>query len=192
MNPRRDYFDGLAQRWDALPSPPDAGEKANRFVRAAVRNDDRRVLDVGSGTGILVEAMRGLRVVECDLAEGMLRESRHKWGAIPEGWVCADALIPPFKRVFDTVLCFGVLPHLGDPREALRALITCLRPGGGIAIGHMMSSDELNAFHGQLDGPVKHDRIVPVPDLAAILESLGGRITAAEESPGWYFVRAEF
>lgn len=192
MNPKREYFDALAAGWDALPAPPDAAARAERFVRGALRPEDRWVLDAGCGTGILVGAIAGVRPVEFDFAEAMLRENRRKWVSRAGGWVCGDALRPPFGPVFDCVLCFGILPHLGGAEKALHALRTCLRRGGAIAIGHMMSSNELNEFHSQLDGPVNQDHILPADELCRVIEGMGGRITGAEESAGWYFVRAEF
>ena len=78
MNPRREYFDNLAQQWDSLPSPPDAAERAARFVAAAVDLTGGRVLDVGCGTGILREAMPDVRLVEMDISAAMLAENRRK------------------------------------------------------------------------------------------------------------------
>lgn len=191
MNPRREYFDNLAQQWDSLPSPPDAAERAARFVAAAADLSGGRVLDVGCGTGILREAMPDVRLVEMDISAAMLAENRRKRDGNGADWVCADALHPPFRAAFDRVLCYGVLPHLGDPRCALATLLDCVRPGGAIAVGHMMSSEELNALHAGLEGPVAHDRAAPAEEIARVLESLGARVAAAEERPGWYFVRAE-
>ncbi len=189
MNPRRDYFDAIAPRWDELPAPPDAAAKVARFARAAVRPGDNRILDAGSGTGILLSALDRARIVECDISEAMLREGRRKWRDRAAS-VCADVLRPPFREAFDCVLCFGVLPHLGNTPRALGALLGCLKPGGTIAIGHMMSSDELNAFHSVLDGPVNQDRLVPARDLADVLLALGALPIIVEEEPGWYFIRA--
>jgi 2-polyprenyl-3-methyl-5-hydroxy-6-metoxy-1,4-benzoquinol methylase len=191
MNPRRDYFDSIAAGWDSLPAPPDAADRAARFVAAAVDLTEGRILDAGCGTGILVDAMPRVRVTEMDISTAMLAENRRKRSRNGIEWICADALQPPFGAVFDRVLCYGVLPHLGDPHRALAALLACVRPGGAIAVGHMMSSDELNALHSGMTGPVAADHAEPAGEIARVLASLGARVVAAEERPGWYFVRAE-
>lgn len=191
MNPRRDYFDSIAAEWDSLPAPPDAADRAARFVAAAADLAEGRILDAGCGTGILIDAMPRVRVTEMDISTAMLAENRRKRSRNGIEWICADALQPPFGAVFDRVLCYGVLPHLGDPRRALASLLACVRPGGAIAVGHMMSSGELNALHESLEGPVAADHAEPAEEIARVLASLGARVVAAEERPGWYFVRAE-
>ncbi len=195
MQSKRDYFNELAPAWDGIPTPPDAEEKARRFVREALHPADRIVLDLGCGTGILVPALldhNPARIVECDFAEGMLAENRRKWRDGRIGRVCADALALPFEaESLDAVLCFGVLPHLGHAADAIQELLRCLRPGGTIAVGHLMDSEELNRFHAGLGGPVRNDRIVPARDLALLLRLLGTVPARADECPGWYFVQAE-
>jgi len=194
---RRQYFNALADRWDSLPAPPDAPVRVARFVRQAIRPGDRLILDVGCGTGILLGALVGAagpaaRIVETDVAERMLAENRRKRPEEAIARVCAEALRLPFAPAgFDAVLCFGVLPHLGEAEPALAELWRYVRPGGTLTAGHLMDSAELNAFHGALEGPVRHDRLPTAARLAEILSSLGASVRAAEEAPGWYFVAAE-
>jgi malonyl-CoA O-methyltransferase len=191
----RDYFDALAPRWDTLPAPADAGEKARRFIERAVPASAARVLDIGSGTGLLLAHLKsarpGLRaVVEVDLAEAMLREARAK-GDASASFVCADAArLPLAASSFDAVLCFGVLPHIHDLDAACRGFLDALKPGGVLAVGHMMDSATLNGFHAALDAPVSGDRIEPAATLARRLTALGARLDVVEEEPGWYFLAA--
>jgi len=191
----REYFDALAPCWDTLPAPPDAGEKVRRFVERAVPPAAACVLDIGSGTGLLLEHLKsarpGLRaVVEVDLAEAMLREARAK-APCRASFVCADAArLPLAGASFDAVLCFGVLPHIHDLDAACRGFLAVLKPGGVLAVGHMMDSATLNGFHAALDGPVSGDRIEPAATLARRLTALGARVDVAEEEPGWYFLAA--
>ena len=54
-------------------------------------------------------------VVEVDFAVEMLRENARKFADRRVSRVCADALrLPAASGAFDLVLCFGILPHLGD------------------------------------------------------------------------------
>jgi len=197
MNLKRRYFNELAPRWDALPAPLDATDKVRHFVERAVAPDARLVLDIGGGTGILLPVLlekfgAAARLVELDLAENMLAESARKFSA---PWVlrlCADARYLPLRaESADLILCFGVLPHLGEAGEALRGLMQVLRPGGALAVGHLMGSRELNALHASLDAAVAGDRLPSAGALAEIFHGLGATAIVAEEYPDWYFVRAE-
>lgn len=197
VNVKRDYFNQLAERWDGMPAPPGAPVRVARFVSRAVRPGDGLILDVGCGTGVLLPALLeradpAARIVETDVAERMLAENRRKRPGGAVRHVCAEALRMPFPEgLFDAVLCFGVLPHLGDPGAVLARLWTNVAPGGTLAVGHLMGSAVLNAFHASLQGPVNQDRLPPAASLAAILSGLGGLPRAAEEAPDWYFVAAE-
>lgn len=197
MKDKRDHFNKLAATWDSLPGPPDAGEKASRFVERALHGRSGRILDVGCGTGILLPSLlaRGTpapSVIELDDALEMLRQNHRKFDGPIACRVCANALALPFRDgCFDAVLCFGVLPHLGGFRGALERLLRHVRSGGVIAVGHLMDSSTLNTFHAGLAGPVNRDTLPPAATLAEALRKLGARTACAEESPGWYFVRGE-
>jgi len=156
----------------------------------------RRVLDVGCGTGILLEALLEAcpqaDLTEMDLAEDMLKTNAAKWPEPRIHRVCADGARLPFAvACFDLVLCFGVLPHFEDLRGALGELRRVLRPGGALAVGHLMGSAELNALHRSLGGPVAGDVLPPSPELAAELSRLGMERIEAHETADGYFVRGE-
>jgi demethylmenaquinone methyltransferase/2-methoxy-6-polyprenyl-1,4-benzoquinol methylase len=195
MNKRR-YFNDLASRWDSLPTAPDAWQRTACFVDKMRVSDDGRVLDVGCGTGILVEHLTRVlrptaRLVELDLAERMLRESLRAHPDARVSGLCADARCLPLPSdSFDAVLCFGVLPHLGEPEVVTAELLRVLHSGGTLGVGHLMDSQELNAFHAGLGPPVAGDHLPPASVLGEILRRAGAVSVVTEERAGWYFVRA--
>lgn len=194
---KRDYFNHLAEEWDSLPVPPDAAQRAESFLRAVVPAGCRRVLDVGCGTGILAGFLVAnwpsiTFLVELDLAEQMLRRSRAKGQDGRICYVCADALAPPFRgNSFDLAICYNVIPHFESARSGLRALLGCLRPGGWLAVGHMMGSAAVNALHASIGGPVARDTLPSADLLSADLRSLGARTLKSEEDAGHYLVLVE-
>ena len=193
---KRRHFNELAPRWDQLPGPTDAPLKVAEFVARASQTNTERILDVGCGTGILVPYLltacpQATCVVELDFAEEMLGENARKVADQRVSRLCADAQALPFPDgYFDLVLCFGVVPHLPDLNSALREQLRVLRPAGVFSVGHIMGSQELNAFHRSLGGPICHDTLPPAESLAARLARLGAMPVAVEENPEWYFVQA--
>lgn len=193
---KRRYFEELAREWDRLPKPEDQPRKIREFLRRARAAQARRILDVGCGTGVLLEGLlqaagSSALIVELDFALGMLAENAAKFKDRRVARVCADTAGLPFvPGAFDLVLCFNVAPHLGEARQALAPLLEALAAGGRLAIGHLMSSEELNAFHAQLDAPVSQDRLLPAAAMARVLTSLGAQVECAEEAPEWYCVCA--
>lgn len=198
---KRDYFNDLAARWDAIGGQEETLLKARRFVfqvsNIGARAPVRQILDVGCGTGILLpyilEAFPTVqRLLELDLAEAMLRENGRKIREARVGRVCADvAALPLGEPRWDRVLCFGVLPHVKDIPATLRELWRVLGPGGVLSVGHPMSSQDLNRFHEALGEPIAGDVLPTAPALARILEDVGGRILSAEENFDGYFVSAQ-
>jgi SAM-dependent methyltransferase len=92
-----------------------------------------RVLDVGAGTGLFVEAsMRaGWRAFGVERSSSAVRfASEITRGSVVIGRVEELA----FDELFDAVTLWDVLEHLPDPRSTLVSIRQLLRPGGLIGI----------------------------------------------------------
>jgi len=96
----------------------------------------REILDVGAGTGELLEDLRSraphARIVGVDHSEGMLRVALAR-GARPLAAMDAQRLGFP-AAAFDVALCVFVLFHLSDPLAGLRELRRILRPGAAVGV----------------------------------------------------------
>jgi ubiquinone/menaquinone biosynthesis C-methylase UbiE len=197
MTPKREYFNELAEHWDGFPSPPDIPQKLKRFVCQAVPPTARRILDIGCGTGILLDPLRSsnaasAEIVELDSAEKMLVQNRQKSGGCENiSHICAEAGGLPFPAAsFDAILCFNALPHLEPIADVLARMLECLRPAGVLSVGHLMGSENLNAFHAAVNGPVNHDHLPDAKRLARLFSNLSADVVCAEEAEDWYFVQA--
>jgi len=196
-NPKRSYFNNLAAQWDYLHESAEALAKVRQFVESGKRQGASHILDVGCGTGVLLPWLLQIYpaatcFLELDFAMDMLRENVRKYPDTRVSRVCADAQTLPFREEsVDLVLCFGVLPHLGGSLAALTGLLRVLKPSGVFCVGHLMGSQELNAFHNSLGEPLAGDTLPRAQDLAEMLHGLGTTGVHAEERPDWYLVRAE-
>jgi ubiquinone/menaquinone biosynthesis C-methylase UbiE len=195
MDSKQEYFDSVAQSWDGFGAPPEAESKRELFVLRATQHQPTRILDAGCGTGILVPTIRRAcpqaSLIELDLSPAMLTVNREKHGCHKTDYLCdaleASALSP---QSFDLILCFNAIPHFDIPK-ALERSSQLLKPKGRIAIGHLMSSGELNSFHSALPAPVSQDHLPSAIQLSQSLSGLGLSILDCEEHSGWYFVLAQ-
>ena len=98
----------------------------------------KAVLDVGSGGGILSEAMaaRGAVVTGIDMGEvalGVARlHSRHSGLEVDYQQVTAEQFAETHPARFDVVTCLELLEHVPDPASVIKACKTLVRPGGDV------------------------------------------------------------
>ena len=195
---KRAFFNQIAPAWDSMqPSGPQITSGIRNFVQCSYANNAKTILDVGCGTGILVPHLLTAYtavelIVELDFAEEMLAMNRAKHTDQRLVRLVGDAMhLPLPDESMDAVLCFNVAPHLGNSEPAFSDLLRVLARGGMLAIGHLMSSSELNQFHRSLQSPVAHDRLPPAKELGGIFADLGAVNVMTQEQPSWYFIRAE-
>jgi ubiquinone/menaquinone biosynthesis C-methylase UbiE len=79
-----------------------------------------RVLDVGCGTGVLLDAVQPAHGVGVDLSPAMVRLARERFPRLQFRVGDAEALEE--GEAFDWVMMVDVLEHLGDPRSALASV----------------------------------------------------------------------
>jgi ubiquinone/menaquinone biosynthesis C-methylase UbiE len=193
---KRAFFNEMASSWDEMALERQIEAGIRNFVKFSFAAGARTILDVGCGTGILVPYLLAAYpqtsvIIELDFAEDMLALNRAKFTDHRLVRLAGDAtnLSLPDESM-DAALCFNVAPHLGHGETAFQDLYRVLAPGGVIAVGHLMSSLELNHFHSNLHGPVAHDYLPPAKVLGTMFTRLGGTAVTVQEQPGWYFVHA--
>jgi ubiquinone/menaquinone biosynthesis C-methylase UbiE len=130
---------GASQAWSTFqPFESITGTAAPYLVRFAKVSAGQKVLDVGSGTGVvaLTAARTGATVTGSDLSPGLLEHARHNaaLAGLEIPFQEADVENLPFKdNEFDVLLSqFG---HMFGPQadKTLAEMLRVLKPGGTIA-----------------------------------------------------------
>ncbi|HUX73831.1 MAG TPA: bifunctional 2-polyprenyl-6-hydroxyphenol methylase/3-demethylubiquinol 3-O-methyltransferase UbiG [Steroidobacteraceae bacterium] len=137
-------FDDMAQNWwdPRGSSKPlhDLNPLRLEYLRGIAGLDDKEVVDVGCGGGILSEAMArgGGRVLGIDLAPAVLEvaglHAQQTQTAVSYRAISAEALAAERPQSFDLVTCMETLEHVPDPCATLRALAALLRPEGDLVV----------------------------------------------------------
>ena len=97
-----------------------------------------RVLDVGCGPGVIVEALlaQGCSYYGVDPSAGMIREAKrhyHDRADITFSLGSATEIEYPDDH-FEAVLCMGVLERVEDDDRALAEMVRVIKPGGTLIV----------------------------------------------------------
>jgi len=111
----------------------------NRIIVWALRRyfpDIRRVLEIGCGTGFVLEGLRAqwpdLQIAGGELHMGGLLHAAERVPGVE--LFQFDARTIPFDAEFDVVGAFDVLEHIEEDEHVLDEMYAAVKPGGGILL----------------------------------------------------------
>jgi demethylmenaquinone methyltransferase/2-methoxy-6-polyprenyl-1,4-benzoquinol methylase len=121
----------------------------NELVFRLLRDWDG-MLDLGCGTGLLLDYLHPKSYVGLDISQGMLAQARQKWPG--HFFVHGDmAAIPYEAHRFDSVVCmFGSFCHCAFPEDVILEMNRVLKPRGRLCV--------------MLEGPRSLDRPLHIVD----------------------------
>jgi len=190
---RKEYFDKAANSWDKRFLTPRLSSFLETLVPQFGLDAGQNVLDVGTGTGVLIPYLVQAvgpsgSVMAIDYSENMVqvcrtKHSHHKNVNINVGNIEEDAFP---AETFDAMVCFGLFPHLENKEKALRNLNCALKPSGKLVIAHALSSEEIKAHHKDASSAVLHDILPKKAEMMQLLERTGFTEISIKDEPGLY------
>lgn len=189
----RGFFDHLASSWDeneVLSTP----EKVREIINYFNLKEGQRVLDLGTGTGVLLPYIaekigeKG-EIVAVDYSTGMLERAKEKYSTLIPAplFLNLDFENETIPGEFDRIILYCVYPHLHNPVDTLKWLSKVnLAEGGHISIAFPCGPDFINNIHREKHS--ESDRLVSASLLTDFLVKNGFQATVAAESDGAYVV----
>lgn len=186
------FFDNIAPQWDGMEvrSTPD---RVRWLLSIMPIYEGDRVLDLGTGTGVLVPYLHeivgaGGSVTAVDFSEGMLAIARKKFAALPGvEFRRSDFEAEPLEGVYDVVMMYCVFPHLHQPFDTIRRLLRDnVADDGCVVIAFPSDESFINHIHGERD--VESDTLPAAPVLADRLAAAGFNARCLVATPDAYIV----
>lgn len=191
-----EYFNNLGPTWDEH-----VGNDSER--RETIRNvfdmidlkPGHRVLDVGSGNGVLIPVIeekigpRGV-ITAVDSAPSMISRAKQLYGMYSNieymTGIIEEMDFEP--ELFDAILCFSVFPHIGNKMKALQNFNGMIKPDGLLYIFHLADTASLNSFHSSLNSPVRHDMMPGREEIFSMIALSGFAVLDYIDRPGLNFI----
>jgi len=149
----RDYYERVVQGDSALDADYAADRLIRKFSKLRVPADGDRVLDVGSSTGVITDALRrrGLHPSGIDVVPEFVAYAQEHFPEC-EFQVGAAEDIPYPDETFDFISLSSVLEHVEDWRRTLRECARVLKTDGVLYLSTSNRlwprQSEIKYFHG--------------------------------------------
>ncbi len=163
MKSAKDFFNGLASSWDEICQHD--MDKVEFILNLVGIQQGSKVLDVGTGTGVLIPSLSRRttslgHIKAIDLAEKMIEIAQEKNKYDNVEFECGDVLESNGDQAsYDHIICYSSFPHFQCKATAIAKLSQKLKKGGKLTICHSQSREMINRLHQRSADPVKEDNL---------------------------------
>ena len=193
MATRKEFFNLSAATWDQYYLNPKLLSFVERIILELDFESGQKVLDIGSGTGILVPFLANAvgstgHITAIDYAEKMVEACKAKYSNLENVTILVQDVekLQFDSESIDAVVCFGLFPHLENKFLALQLMHRVLRRGGRLIIAHAMSSEEIKLRHNSSSPVVAQDVLPEAGGMKALLSQVGFSDIRIKDEPGVY------
>lgn len=187
-----EFFNQIAKEWDSIIEVNE--EKINTLLSKLNITDNSKVLDIGTGTGVLIPFLKSSNsngyIKGVDISSEMLNIARKKFGNIEKvSFELVDVEQDVINETYDSIVLYSMFPHLKDKTNTIKKLVEKnLKKNGQLIIAHSNSREFLNNMHKEKNKCVSEDRLIPVIDQKCLFEKAGLKVVDSFENNEIYYL----
>lgn len=187
-----EFFNKIAKEWDSIIEVNE--EKINLLLSKLDIKSNERILDVGTGTGVIIPFIKALNkggyIKGVDISTGMLNIAKEKYKNLENiEFEIKDVEEEEIHEKYDKIILYSMFPHLENKTKTVKTLINKnLNKNGKLIIAHSNSREFLNNMHKEKDKSVSKARLIPVNNQRKIFEKNGLKVLEAFENDQIYYL----
>ena len=191
---RKTFFEDRAVKWDIICKHDEA--KLEEIFKVLSLKKGYHVLDVGTGTGILIPHIvkrigsEGA-IVALDYAENMIKKAKEKFPKkeYPNvSFVVENFFTVTSNYPFDSIICYSCFPHLEDKKLFFQKSFDLLKWDGTLLIAHSSSRAEINEMHARKHEAVRDDFLDSLEEIKALGEQYGFVVLAQKNDEKIFYI----
>ncbi|MCI1946553.1 class I SAM-dependent DNA methyltransferase [Clostridium luticellarii] len=172
----REFFNAIAEVWDDMCCHPK--EKVNHVIESIDLAEGERILDVGSGTGVLIPYLeqkigKSGSITAIDVAKNMIKVSQRKNKYPNLDFQVVDFFKHESKENYDCIVAYSCYPHLKDKKKFFEKSYDMLNSQGKLVIAHIEGKDKINSRHGEIEDRINSNLLVDIDKLVEFAERRG-------------------
>lgn len=183
----KEYFNGLAFKWDQICNHN--AEKLRKIIELTGVNSNSSILDVGTGTGVLVKYLLETlpsKVIGVDIAENMIGVARKKYKNDDIVEFIVSDILEFEQKDFDYIFMYSVYPHFTDKDGLFGHLSNLMNNGSKIIIAHSESKEKINERHAE--SKVVKDDVLPSAKITTEIMSKYFLIDTVIDNDEMYYI----
>jgi ubiquinone/menaquinone biosynthesis C-methylase UbiE len=193
---QKEFFNQRAHEWDKN-TKHDADKIKYILLQLDLRGSEK-ILDVGTGTGILIpfyiKYLNSGTITAIDFSEKMIDVASSKFP--PEKYpqvefISSDIYDINYSNHFDIVMCYSCFPHFKDKPLAISVFKKMLKSQGKLVVAHSNSRDEINSVHMQSGDEISKDILPTSSVLKNMIQTAGFKVIFERDDEAFFIMIAK-